>query len=99
MLGVDMKDARWRSAVMRAIPSVAESCAEEIRASCWKKVVAFFESRNAAVATTMPAAMATSSSTSVKPRAERRAQDPLPRGRRGLAISAHSTFWWMAVVT
>src|SRR4051812_46816942 len=67
-LGVDMKPARWRSAVSRFKPKVADSCADDTRASLWKNLVAFRERIIAASATMAPAPSATISSMSVKPR-------------------------------
>src|SRR4051812_36118959 len=66
-LVVERNAARCTSLVRRFIASVSESCAVEMRASCWKKAVAFFDSVNAAMETSTPALSATSTSTIVKP--------------------------------
>src|SRR5262245_44318870 len=68
MLGVDISDARWMSPVSRFIASVSASCADEMRASCWKNAVAFFDRMKAAIDTSTPAESATSTSTMVNAR-------------------------------
>src|SRR5262249_51077946 len=87
MLGVERKDARWMSFVRRFIASVSASCALEMRASCWKNVVAFFESMNAAIETRTPALSATSTSTSVKPIFDRRGHARLMSERAIMRLS------------
>ncbi len=68
MLAVDRYPARWMSPVIRFIASVSAICADEMRASCWKKRVASLDSMNAAIETSTPALSATSTSMRVKPR-------------------------------